>query len=666
MKRLFVLAFLVLQSSPALANEQFVIHRSPTVEVTVGPPEPLYGNTPQGEHAGDAPWVNRNLARLHPFVFWFKDTNEAFASVNLDYLRLYRENGATDVLIGEYDPPGNYNIASDYWFARLDHDLTVDGATIGQTIEYYFEVRYTNWGGFTNTDTYVVRVLIAPALPFIAGWFAAETHFHCFFTDDDFEYGGQLSMIAAVAPVVGIQFVPISEHSYDVVMVEWNSLVSFCQMNSTSTLVLSPALETNSDDNTTNNSPDGFLHQLALGINTLIPAPAEFPSDNQSSQLWTLSRVGDDVVTAMGKWMAAHPFSLRLYLFGMQVYENVQYDQTDITTARQHSGFIGWQVWNGDPKSHPGDVDEDYANPFPFQPNPNWDQPLRRSMAIVDSLRQSEFSPGSFFTFTEPLSGLSVNTSKPLRNYVTVGNSGYVWLEFETAGGFRAITNPIWIGANPGFKDFWFAGSDAHGSYNYHWYLRVTGGLEASDRAFGKVFNWVRATSLTEANVLAAYAAGRSAMTDGPLAFFAIDVDNNGSGEIELGNTAFGVTTQSTLVLRGESTSDFGAFTQVKINVFQVGPLTGVGPTRPQPLSVLVKPNPSSGGFAISFRLDAPTPTQVAVYTVRGELVAELLNDTVRGDISLSWQDQRLASGVYLVKTTAGGQTVTHKITLVR
>lgn len=663
MKRLFVILMLLGWSLPALANEQFVITEVGPAATTKESPQPQYGNTPQGEHAGDTPWVNRDLSKLQPFMFWFKDTNELFAYVDLDYLRLYYKPAVgSPVLVSEFDPQSLYHIASQWWFARMDHDLTIDGATVGQTLEYYFEVRYRNASFIFNTDQYWLRITIEPPLPSAPGWYSAETHVHSL-TDDLYEYGDQLRMIKPSAVVVGMQFVPITDHSYDLTTAEWDSTGLFCLHNTSPTQVMSRGIETNTDNDNVNQAVDGFNHQLVFGATQLIPAPSEYGDDHQSTQLWTQAQLLTAIAAASGKWMAAHPFNTIPF---PDSYESVQYTNANIIGARQDPNFIGWEIWNTR-ATQIGDVDEDYANPFTtFVPIPDWDTDLQRGISTVDSLRQTEFSPGSMFVWTEPLGGMTIHATRSLSNYISSGNTGYLWLEFTTTLGYRVITNPIWIGANPGFKDYWYGGSDAHGSYNYHTYLRSTGGLAATDNAFGKNFNFVRADALTEVAVLNAYTAGRSVMTDGPLGYCAVDVDNNGTGEIELGGTAFGITAQSKLVIDGATTSAFGQFTAVKIHVFQTGPVTAVNDTTPPPLQLKVLQNPSFGLVEIAFSLAESDRAVVSVYSIEGSLVAKLLDQRLSGPVRLTWDSRRVASGIYFVRVAAGRSIETAKIVIVR
>lgn len=83
-------------------------------------------------------------------------------------------------------------------------------------------------------------------------------------------------------------------------------------------------------------------------------------------------------------------------------------------------------------------------------------------------------------------------------------------------------------------------------------------------------------------------------------------------------------------------------------------------------------PNPFSGETTIEFTLPEQTPVTVAVYDLMGRKVATLV-DEVRsaGTHAVGWDGQSaegkdLASGVYLMRMQAGGQSSTKRVTIVR
>jgi hypothetical protein len=79
-------------------------------------------------------------------------------------------------------------------------------------------------------------------------------------------------------------------------------------------------------------------------------------------------------------------------------------------------------------------------------------------------------------------------------------------------------------------------------------------------------------------------------------------------------------------------------------------------------------PNPTPHRSTIRFSLDEAGPVSIAVYNVRGQRVATLVNDEKRlpGPGSVSLDAGRLASGIYFVKMSTPTKSVSRKIAVVR
>ncbi len=108
----------------------------------------------------------------------------------------------------------------------------------------------------------------------------------------------------------------------------------------------------------------------------------------------------------------------------------------------------------------------------------------------------------------------------------------------------------------------------------------------------------------------------------------------------------------------------------------QGGTATGIeAPEATAPLAFRVlpaQPNPFNPSTHIRFDLPAEAPVKIEVYSVTGALVRVLVDEELAaGHHSVHWdgRDQRHAqagSGVYIVKTRAGDDTDTQKITLLK
>jgi hypothetical protein len=79
-----------------------------------------------------------------------------------------------------------------------------------------------------------------------------------------------------------------------------------------------------------------------------------------------------------------------------------------------------------------------------------------------------------------------------------------------------------------------------------------------------------------------------------------------------------------------------------------------------------IYPNPGRTDFKI--RLTAPHEINVAVslYDVSGRMVSELFNGRITGSCEIPLVSNGMPSGVYFVRITTDGETITEKVVLLR
>ena len=105
----------------------------------------------------------------------------------------------------------------------------------------------------------------------------------------------------------------------------------------------------------------------------------------------------------------------------------------------------------------------------------------------------------------------------------------------------------------------------------------------------------------------------------------------------------------------------------------RIGPVSAVpgDPAAASP-NLSASPNPFNPTTTISFEAAAPAHARIAVYSTRGTLVAELLDERVgRGPHAVVWdgrddQGQKVGSGVYMVRLDLGGEPFMRRVTLVK
>ncbi len=95
---------------------------------------------------------------------------------------------------------------------------------------------------------------------------------------------------------------------------------------------------------------------------------------------------------------------------------------------------------------------------------------------------------------------------------------------------------------------------------------------------------------------------------------------------------------------------------------------TEAHPDLPQQLSLSQNyPNPFNPTTQINFDIPAESHVRLAVYDMLGRQVTVLVDEARNpGSYQVTWDASRFASGVYLYRLEAGGQSITNKMTLVK
>jgi hypothetical protein len=105
-------------------------------------------------------------------------------------------------------------------------------------------------------------------------------------------------------------------------------------------------------------------------------------------------------------------------------------------------------------------------------------------------------------------------------------------------------------------------------------------------------------------------------------------------------------------------------------------PVTGVEPsTGAEPIRLALRqnaPNPFTGETSVRFAVPASGPVNLDVFDVGGRRVARLVNGPLRaGNHTVSWDGRdatgaRVASGIYLYRLTAGGESLSREMMLMK
>ena len=77
-------------------------------------------------------------------------------------------------------------------------------------------------------------------------------------------------------------------------------------------------------------------------------------------------------------------------------------------------------------------------------------------------------------------------------------------------------------------------------------------------------------------------------------------------------------------------------------------------------------PNPFNAGTNIRLALPTESDWSLRIYNIVGQMVDEFTGHSAAGYVDLHWSADRVASGIYFYKLTAGEYTATKKMTLMK
>ncbi|MFA6908299.1 MAG: CehA/McbA family metallohydrolase [Patescibacteria group bacterium] len=501
------------------------------------PAAPQYPNTPAKDFHSDAPWVFRGgLTSDIPIITFIKDAN--IDPLLLDYVAYYMSD--TNELIARYDPNPDMTVNYGIWWLRLyGLDPAEQGLAVGDTLKLRVETRFRDqlvW----HTYQYFLEIQIGPPLPSLAGWYRGDTHHHTYYSDNTFEFGGEPLFDAQAAESTGLDWMAVTDHSYDVTPAEWDEIKLRSSQSSTSTFRLLPGLEFSADNNNTNDNVDDRIHLLGFGLQNWISGPESIPSfDVHANAPRTLSAILGDIQAQIGVAYASHPEAEPIQALEWSILP--KWTDQNYSDALASPIFAGLEIFNRRQTSaNNNSVTTGNMNPFPWSFISNWD--------------------------TEWLNGITKYNQL--------------------------------LGANLNRKIFIAGGADAHGDANYQTF-NTSGSVNvsANNNAIGKVHTAVYLPGgLTDTNIIDALRNGRAIATDGPLG--TLEVRRNSSTIAQIGDR-IPYQGADQLAIQAVSSTEFGSLTEAILHVVNASgtttvplPLSGLSSSVSIPISQLNKPAP--------------------------------------------------------------------------
>ncbi len=456
--------------------------------------KPQYGNMGDDpEFNADAPWrVNGSDVSI-PIMVLIKDADAEGDDVTLQKIEIKYN----DFIIYSYDPEPDELINQGLWVKYFNEKSANDiGIPINSTAEFIVKL-YLHDDGFDYTYEKHLQVYIASDdFPTFNNWYSGDTHFHSFYTDNNYEYGGPLESVNLMSNALGLDWITITDHScdFDAGGNQFNDLQQEIDNVNNSNCIIIRGEEVTVDNDNEDNTilADDKLHLLVYK-NEFIRGP-ENPRSNTEDTDGILTKLTEALnqVNNDGFAYAAHPTNDEdpwyTYYFEQIVGIGalMKWNDSNYNQAFSYIRFKGLQIWN-ERNTFERNVSSSNVNPFP------WTDGSDKSGEYKAKLDE----------------GIDIWENKLLTNL------------------------------NPLRKLFLSGGSDAHGDFNYRTYKKAGVDLYATNSAFAKVRTVAYANSKSEDAILKAFRKGHTFVTDGPAAIFSIDFDGDGNFETILGDSVF-------------------------------------------------------------------------------------------------------------------------------
>ena len=589
-----------------------------------------YDNTFMKDFIMDAPWRVIGAATAIPLTIVLKDC-DADDIRELHWIRCWDVTSGETILwnhdFGD-ETIGDDAYESNFWTyittVTEGHPSLANGTLLtpanlgygpGDDIDLKVSVYYRDdW--FNHTESRYLRVRVGRgAYPWPEGWYGGDTHYHTMYTNNIAEFGAPLPAVAMTAEAMGLHWITTTDHSCDLDETGDGSF-SYATTHWEYTL------------------QDGSGSQTVYRDNTAFGS--------------TWNALGDDIAQFDSP--------------GIRLYRAVELNSSSVD-AGSYGKTLHGLFYNDDYISSPlsGAIGERPVTPtlpsalsqlsgggFAYAAHPVSD--MSAEWGGIDwTVNGTTWGGGDIATALEyeVFRGLEAFNTRATRYSSDQNNP---WADFdagvvpdnpypdELLQGVALWDEYLRAGLSSVRKVFLAGGSDAHGDFNYGAFLSLDN--YATDNAIGKVQTVVfvpgpygpgNLPPMSE--ILAAYRAGRSVVTDGP--FVEIGVDGNGDGDfadpddLTVGDDASGPSAAALpLTVRWASGADFGPVTSVGILVGDAGGTTSL---------ISLDPSAFGEGWSGGRTVDLGTCGLVGPRYFRAECMTDRGDDVFRAYSNPIW-----------------------------
>jgi len=435
---------------------------------------PKYPNTPAKDFEADAPWRVASLDEKIPFAVIVKDADTDGCYLEEVKIEM-QKNGSWQTVHLKSFGSSFWNDKDNWTYLWRGKSARELGLTAGSDVYFRTTLKFDEgwyWPGGKFAKTLKIRIA-GTGFPKAAGWFYGDTHVHSGFTDNLYEFGAGVGVLARGAKAMGLDWLTITDHSCDFdaagkkFLAQRDSIAKY----NTADFKMIQGEEVTVDFNNDDNSPDDKIHYLVYQQN-FVRGP-ENPLAQTADTSDRLTSLASALAQTAVCGYAAHPFDNTENFFTQISIGNLRgWQDNHFIQALANPAFKGFELYN-ERDFYSKKVDDYDMNPFPFNQNSSDNRAAHQNTLYTGISKWQQLLNGNL---------------QPLR------------------------------------KIFISGGSDAHGDMNYVTSQGITK-IEANDNALGKARTAVYCPA--GINPVEALTNGNSIITDGPFAAFHIDFNGN-------------------------------------------------------------------------------------------------------------------------------------------
>jgi len=268
--------------------------------------EPLYPNTAYKDIYADCPWRVQPGSEYLPVMVMIKDAGDNILDYDLDYVKIsYQGQEIFRQDFNQKVTNHRYNLyEKGDWFSIIKLPLASANFPVDERIK--LEIKFKDNGEWYDTDgdtnDEIYFMIASDSLPAMENWYSGDVHFHSHLTDNEYESGGPPQMAREAALSVGMDFLTITDHSFDMSRYKFARLIEICDSLNDDSFILLPAEEVSAK-----NHQGKFMHTLIYGHNEHIKGCEIDVLNLYNEEGYYLTTIIDEILNEDAFVYIAHP-----------------------------------------------------------------------------------------------------------------------------------------------------------------------------------------------------------------------------------------------------------------------------------------------------------------------------------------------------------------------